>query len=120
MITLLWLVLSIPFVLNPKIFKSKILFNPKKKDPNNLTKCSTGFVRLDNPVWILGDPFICAYYAEFDGENTRVGFAPTLATMSTISDNTSSGANNPIFAFLERVLELFVKLVKTFLGFFGL
>jgi fluoride ion exporter CrcB/FEX len=84
-----------------------------------LAKCGTGFVALDNPVWILGDPFIGAFYTEFDGENERVGFALTLATMSTISDDTSSGTKNPILAFLERVLELFVTLVKTFLGFFG-
>ncbi len=49
--------------------------------------CMSGFAELEDAVWILGDVFIGAYYTEFDGENSRVGFAANLATRSSISND---------------------------------
>jgi cathepsin D len=43
------------------------------------TKCMSSFVRYDgNPFWILGVPFIGAYYTEFDYGNRRIGFAESV------------------------------------------
>ena len=69
-------------------------------------------------MWILGDPFIGAFYTEFDGENSKVGFAQNLATKSTITD-ASPGTTNPFLAFLKKIVAFFIQLFKSFLGFFG-
>lgn len=40
------------------------------------TICQTGVQALDQlGLWILGDPFLRAYYTAFDRDNNRVGFA---------------------------------------------
>ncbi len=43
------------------------------------TKCMSSFIGYDgNSFWILGNPFIAAYYTEFDYGNRRIGFAEAV------------------------------------------
>jgi len=47
------------------------------------TECIAGFLPLNLPprlgkFWILGDVFLSRYYTEFDGANSRVGFARSV------------------------------------------
>ncbi len=50
-----------------------------KNSESGQTKCMSGFAGSDgNPFWILGVPFIGAYYTEFDYGNRRIGFAEAV------------------------------------------
>jgi hypothetical protein len=42
------------------------------------TFCNSGFVSYDIPYWVLGDPFIGAYYTKLDYGNRRLGFAEAV------------------------------------------
>ena len=44
------------------------------------------------PSWILGDPFLRAFYTVYDYENARLGFAVSSGTHSTVLS--TSGAND--------------------------
>jgi cathepsin D len=50
-----------------------------KNSESGQTKCISGFLGYDgSSFWILGNPFIGAYYTEFDYGNRRIGFAKTV------------------------------------------
>jgi hypothetical protein len=84
--------------------------------------CITGFVSENNePIWILGDIFIGAFYSEFDVENSRVGFAVSLGSFSEIFDE---GQTTSPFEFLIEILKKIIAsildLFKSILSIFGL
>jgi hypothetical protein len=84
--------------------------------------CITGFVSENNePIWILGDIFIGAFYSEFDVENSRVGFAVSLGSFSEIFDE---GQTTSPFEFLIEILKKIITsildLFKSILSIFGL
>ena len=56
-----------------------LLFTILKESSEGETFCLVGLQGFDQgePLWILGDVFIGAYYTEFDVTNRRVGFAPS-------------------------------------------
>ena len=56
----------------------------KKKDVTTL-KCSSGF-KCENtePIWILGDIFMGAFYTQYDGANLKMGFAQAKGSKSII------------------------------------
>lgn len=64
------------FVLTPEEYIFKV-------SESGQTYCLSVFIGADvpapaGPLWILGDVFIGPFYTEFDLENNRVGFVPSL------------------------------------------
>merc|ERR1711862_830571 len=48
--------------------------------------CVLGLMPINtpSPMWILGDVFMRKYYVQFDWEQKRLGFAPSVAASATI------------------------------------
>ena len=49
--------------------------------PGGPEECQLGMQAMDQlGLWILGDPFLRAYYSSFDPVNSQVGFAKAVAS----------------------------------------